>query len=60
MMKLGRIQWGAGRIYFGLMRYKHVLSVEVLAGLPPIRQMLLFLNEEFLVSAGVLVVQMQL
>jgi hypothetical protein len=41
----------AGRICFGLMRSTHVLSVEVIAGLPPIRQRLSFLNEWFLVSA---------
>jgi hypothetical protein len=35
----------------GLMRSTHVLSVEVLAGLLPIRQRLSFLNERFLVSA---------
>jgi hypothetical protein len=33
------------------MRSTHVLSVEVLVGLLPIRQMLSFLNEKFLVSA---------
>jgi hypothetical protein len=35
------------------MRPTHVLSVEVLAGLPPIKQRLSFLNERFLVSAFV-------
>jgi hypothetical protein len=48
---LKRIQWRAERIYFGLMRSTHVLSVEVIAGFPPIRQTLSFLNERFLVSA---------
>jgi hypothetical protein len=51
MRRLERIQWRAGRICFGLMRSTHVMSVEVLAGLPPIRQRLSFLNERFLVSA---------
>jgi hypothetical protein len=46
-----RIQWRAGRICFGLMRSTHVLSVEILAGSPLIRQSLSFLNERFLVSA---------
>jgi hypothetical protein len=32
------------------MRSTHVLSVDVLVGLPPIRQMLSFLNEKFLFS----------
>jgi hypothetical protein len=41
--------WGI--ICFGLMRSTHVLPVEVLAGLPPIRQRLLFLNKKFLISA---------
>jgi hypothetical protein len=49
MRRLERIQWRAGR--FGLMRSTHVLSMEVLAGLPPIRQRLTFLNGRFLVSA---------
>jgi hypothetical protein len=48
MRRLERIQWKAGR-----MRSTHVLSVEVLAGLPPIKQRLSFLNERFLVSASV-------
>jgi hypothetical protein len=48
--RLKRIQWRAVRICFGLMRSTHVLSVEVLVGLPPIRQRLSFLNERFLVS----------
>jgi hypothetical protein len=39
------------RICFGLMRSTHVLSVEVLVDLPPIRQRLSFINERFLVSA---------
>jgi hypothetical protein len=43
--------WRARRICFGLMRSTHVMSVEVLAGLPPIRQRLLFLNGRFLVLA---------
>jgi hypothetical protein len=51
MRRLERIQWRAGRICFGLIRSTHVLSVKVLAGVPPIRQMLSFLNERFLVSA---------
>jgi hypothetical protein len=51
MRRLERIQWKSGRICIGLMRSTHVLSVEVLAGLPAIRQMLSFLNERFLVSA---------
>jgi hypothetical protein len=37
----------------------HVLSVEVLAGLPPIRQRLSFLDERFLVSALVKLGQLQ-
>jgi hypothetical protein len=48
--RLERIQWRAGRIHFGLMRSTHVQFVEVLAGLPPIRQRLTSLNERFLVS----------
>jgi hypothetical protein len=51
MRRLERIRWRSGRICFGLMRSAHVLSVEVLAGLPPIRQRLSFLNERFLVPA---------
>jgi hypothetical protein len=51
MRRLERIQWRAGLICFGLMRSTHVLSVQVLAGLPSIRQKLSFLNEGFLVSA---------
>jgi hypothetical protein len=51
MRRLERIQWRAGRICFGLMRSTHVMSVDVLAGLPPIKQRLSFLNERFLVSA---------
>jgi hypothetical protein len=51
MKRMEWIQWRAGRICFGLMRSTHVLSVEVLAGLPSIRQRLSFLNERFLVSA---------
>jgi hypothetical protein len=51
MTRLERIQRRAGRICFVLMRSTHVMSVEDLAGLPPIRQRLLFLNERFLVSA---------
>jgi hypothetical protein len=51
MRRLERIQWRAGRICFVLMRSTHVMSVEVLAGLPPIKQRLLFLNERLLVSA---------
>jgi hypothetical protein len=51
MGRLERIQWGAGQICFGLMRYTHVLSVEVLAGLPSIKQRLSFLNKMFLVTA---------
>jgi hypothetical protein len=51
MRRLERIQWRAGRICFGLMRSTHVLSAEVLAGLPLIRQRLSFLKEMFLVSA---------
>jgi hypothetical protein len=50
MRRLERIQWRAGRICFGLMRSTHVLSVKVLAGLPPIRQRLSFLNDKFLMS----------
>jgi hypothetical protein len=50
MRRLERIQWRAVRICFGLMRSIHVLSVEVLASLPPRRQRLSFLNERFLVS----------
>jgi hypothetical protein len=50
MRRLERIQWRAGRICFGL-RSTHVLSVEALAGLPPLRQRLSFFNERFLVSA---------
>jgi hypothetical protein len=42
MKRLERIEWRAGRFCFGLMRSTHVLSVEVLAGLPPKR------NERFL------------
>jgi hypothetical protein len=49
MRRLERIQWRAGQICFGLMRSTPVMSVEVLAGLLPIRQSLLFLNERFLV-----------
>jgi hypothetical protein len=45
MRRLEWIQWRAGRICFGLMRSKHVLSVEVLAGLPPIRQAFVFKRE---------------
>jgi hypothetical protein len=33
------------------MRSTHVLSVEVLVGLPPIRQRIAFFNERFKVSA---------
>jgi hypothetical protein len=51
MRRLERIQWRVGRICFGLMGSTHVMSVEVLAGLPPIRQRFSFLNERFLVSA---------
>jgi hypothetical protein len=51
MRRPERIQWGAERICFGQIRSTHALSVEVLAGLPPIRQMLSFLNERLLVSA---------
>jgi hypothetical protein len=51
MRRLEWIQWRAGRICFGLMRSTHMMSVEVLAGLPPIRQRLSLLNERFLVSA---------
>jgi hypothetical protein len=43
MRRLERIQWRAGRICFGLMRSTHVMSVKVLAGLPPIRQRFSFL-----------------
>jgi hypothetical protein len=50
MRRLERIQWRAGQICFGLMRSTHVMSVEVLAGPPPIRQRLSFLNERFLIS----------
>jgi hypothetical protein len=41
----------AGRICFGLIGTTHVMSVEVLPGLPRIRQRLSFLNERFLVLA---------
>jgi hypothetical protein len=51
LRRLERIQWKSGRICICLMRSTHVLSVEVLAGLPAIRQRLSFLNEKFLVSA---------
>jgi hypothetical protein len=51
MRRLERIQWRAGRICFGLMRSTHLMSAEVLAGLFPITQRLLFLNERFLVLA---------
>jgi hypothetical protein len=47
MRRLEWIQWRAGRICFGLMRSTHVMSVEVLAGPPPIRQRLSFLKERF-------------
>jgi hypothetical protein len=50
MRRLERIQLRAGQICFGLMRSIHVLSVEILESLPPIRQRLSFLNEKFLVS----------
>jgi hypothetical protein len=50
MRRLERIQWRAGQICFGLMRSTHALPVEVLVGLPPLRQRLSFLNERFLVS----------
>jgi hypothetical protein len=53
MRRLQRIQWRAERICIGLMRSTHVLSVEILAGLPPIRQRLSFLNERFKISAMV-------
>jgi hypothetical protein len=50
--RLERIQWKAARNCLGLLRSTHdVLSMEVLAGLPPIRQRLSFLNERFLVPA---------
>jgi hypothetical protein len=42
MSILERIQWRAGQTCFGLMISTHVLSVEVLAGLPPKRQRLHF------------------
>jgi hypothetical protein len=51
MKRMEWIQWRAGRICFGLMRSTHVLSVDVLAGIPPIRQRLSFSKERFLVSA---------
>jgi hypothetical protein len=50
MRRLKRIRGRAWRKCFGLMRSTHMLSVEVLVGLPPIRQRLLFLNERLLVS----------
>jgi hypothetical protein len=50
MLKLERIQYRCLRIALGLMQSTHVLTVEVIAGVVPLRMRFSLLSQKFLTS----------